>query len=130
MRFHTLYVTLFSIHIMKGSPSGGPIMAAVESLAPLIVRGACPHDCPDTCAWQVTVENGIAVRLVGDPEHPFTQGGLCAKVDHYLDRVYSPERVLYPMRRVGPKGAGAFERVSWDEALDDIAERLQQIIAS
>ena len=105
-------------------------MAAVESPAPLIVRGACPHDCPDTCAWQVTVENGIAVRLVGDSEHPFTQGGLCAKVDHYLDRVYSPERVLYPMRRVGPKGAGAFERVSWDAALDDIAERLQQIIAS
>jgi anaerobic selenocysteine-containing dehydrogenase len=105
-------------------------MTAIDSPAPSIVRGACPHDCPDTCAWQVTVENGIAVKLVGDSDHPFTQGGLCAKVNHYLDRVYSPERVLYPMRRVGPKGTGAFERVSWDEALDDIAARLQQIMAS
>ena len=105
-------------------------MTVAEPSAPSIVRGACPHDCPDTCAWHVTVENGVAIRLVGDPEHPFTQGGLCAKVNHYLDRVYSAERVLYPMRRVGPKGAGAFERVSWDAALDDIAARFQQIIAS
>ncbi len=61
-----------------------------------LVRGGCPHDCPDTCAWQVSVEDGVAVKLVGDPDHPFTQGGLCAKVNHYLDRVYSPERVLFP----------------------------------
>jgi len=93
-----------------------------------IVRGACPHDCPDTCAWQVTVKNGVAVRLVGDPDHPFTRGGLCAKVNHYLERVYSPDRILFPMRRVGPKGAGTFERVSWDEALDDITARLRTII--
>jgi anaerobic selenocysteine-containing dehydrogenase len=104
-------------------------MTAVDWSTPSIVRGACPHDCPDTCAWQVTVENGVAVRLVGDPDHPFTCGGLCAKVNHYLDRVYSAERILHPMRRVGAKGAGAFERVSWDEALSDIAARLQQIIA-
>ena len=71
-----------------------------------IVRGACPHDCPDTCAWQATVKNGVAVRLVGDPDHPFTRGGLCAKVNHYLERVYSPDRILFPLRRVGPKGAG------------------------
>jgi anaerobic selenocysteine-containing dehydrogenase len=105
-------------------------MTIAAPSAPSIVRGACPHDCPDTCAWQVSVENGIALKLVGDSEHPFTQGGLCAKVNHYLDRVYSPERVLYPMHRVGPKGTGAFERVSWDTALDDIAARFQQIIAS
>jgi anaerobic selenocysteine-containing dehydrogenase len=94
------------------------------------VRGGCPHDCPDTCAWQVTVEDGVAVKLVGDPDHPFTRGGLCAKVNHYLDRVYSPERLLYPLRRVGPKGEGEFVRVSWDEALDGIADRLRAIIAS
>jgi anaerobic selenocysteine-containing dehydrogenase len=105
-------------------------MTVAEPAASSIIRGACPHDCPDTCAWQVTVENGVAINLVGDPEHPFTQGGLCAKVNHYLDRVYSAERVRYPMRRVGPKGAGAFERVSWDVALDDIVARFQQIIAS
>ena len=79
------------------------------------VRGACPHDCPDTCAWQVTVEHGRATQLVGDPNHPFTRGGLCAKVNHYLERVYSPDRVLYPLRRVGAKGEGKFERVSWDD---------------
>ena len=93
-----------------------------------IVRGACPHDCPDTCAWQVTVKDGVAVKLAGDPDHPFTQGGLCAKVNHYLERVYSPDRILFPLRRVGPKGACKFERVSWDEALDDIAVRLRTII--
>ena len=95
-----------------------------------LVRGACPHDCPDTCAWEVTVENGTAIKLVGDKNHPFTRGGLCAKVNHYLeDRVYSPDRLLYPMRRVGKKGEGQFERVSWDEALDEVAARLKNIIA-
>jgi anaerobic selenocysteine-containing dehydrogenase len=103
-------------------------MAAAEDSSSVIVRGACPHDCPDTCAWQVTVENGVAVQLVGDPTHPITRGGLCAKVDHYLERVYSPDRVLYPLRRVGLKGEGAFECVTWDEALDDIAGRLQAIV--
>jgi anaerobic selenocysteine-containing dehydrogenase len=105
-------------------------MTAAISPAPSIVRGACPHDCPDTCAWQVRVEKGVAVSLVGDPDHPFTRGGLCAKVNHYLERVYSGERIRHPLRRVGPKGAGAFERVGWDEALDDIALKLQQIVAS
>jgi len=104
-------------------------MTIAEPSAPSIVRGACPHDCPDTCAWQITIANGIALSLAGDPDHPFTQGGLCAKVNHYLDRVYGAERVLHPMRRVGLKGAGGFERVSWDAALDDIAARFQQIIA-
>ena len=93
------------------------------------IPGACPHDCPDRCAWLVTVEGERAVGLAGDPSHPFTRGGLCAKVNHYLERVYSPDRLLYPLRRTGPKGSGEFERVGWDEALDDIASRLHQIIA-
>ena len=93
-----------------------------------VVRGACPHDCPDTCAWQVTVQDGRAVGLHGDREHPFTRGGLCSKVNHYIERAYSPERLLYPLKRVGPKGTGQFVRVSWDEALDDIAGRLKAIV--
>jgi anaerobic selenocysteine-containing dehydrogenase len=77
----------------------------------------------------VTVENGRATQLRGDPDHPFTRGGLCVKVDDYLDRVYSPDRVLHPMRRVGPKGGGQFERITWDQALDEIATRFRQVIA-
>ena len=92
------------------------------------VRGACGHDCPDTCGWVVDVRDGVAERLVGDPSHPFTRGTLCAKVNHYLDRVYHPDRVLYPLRRVGPKGEGRFERVSWDDALADIASRWTAIV--
>ena len=92
------------------------------------VRGACPHDCPDTCAWEVTVTDRVATKLVGDDGHPFTRGGLCNKVAHYLERVYSPDRVLYPLRRTGQKGVAAFERVSWDQALDDIAQRLRAVI--
>ena len=93
------------------------------------VRGACPHDCPDTCAWEVTVEGGRAVKLAGDASHPFTRGGLCAKVNHYLDRVHGPERLLHPLRRTGRKGEGSFERVGWEEAIDDIATRLRAIAA-
>ena len=94
-----------------------------------IVRGACGHDCPDTCTWIVEVEAGKAHRLYGDPEHPFTRGTLCAKVNHYLERVYHPDRVLFPLRRVGRKGEGQFQRVSWDEALSDIAARWKAIIS-
>nr|WP_083419284.1 MFS transporter [Pseudofrankia sp. BMG5.36] len=94
-----------------------------------VVRGACPHDCPDTCAMVITVTDGKAVKVAGDRQHPFTRGGLCVKVDNYLDRVYSPDRVLYPLRRTGPKGSGRFERISWDEALDEIAERFRAISA-
>ena len=97
--------------------------------AQMVIPGACPHDCPDRCSWLVTVEDDQAVKLVGHPEQPFTQGVLCAKVSHYLERVYSPQRLLYPLKRVGPKGEAQFVRVSWDEALDDIAARFQQIIA-
>jgi anaerobic selenocysteine-containing dehydrogenase len=94
-----------------------------------MVRGACPHDCPDTCALQVTVEAGRVVRVVGAPDHPTTHGALCTKVSRYAERSYHPERVLQPLRRVGPKGSGQFEPVSWDLALDQIAARLSAIAA-
>lgn len=95
-----------------------------------VIRGACGHDCPDTCVWLVEQQNGQAVRLYGDPDHPFTRGTLCAKVSHYLDRVYHPDRVLQPLRRVGRKGEAKFEPVSWDEALHEIASRWHEIIRS
>src|SRR5215510_9970441 len=95
-----------------------------------IVRGGCPHDCPDACAMLVTVESGRAIRVAGDPEHPFTRGFLCTKVNRYVERTYHRDRLQHPLRRVGPKGAGRFERVSWDDALGEIAERLNVIRAS
>jgi anaerobic selenocysteine-containing dehydrogenase len=115
-----------------------------------IVHAACPHDCPDACGVLITVEDGRATKIQGDPAHPVTQGFLCAKVAKYLDRVYSQDRVLYPMRRIRPKGPDdsrqaavvgsqaradksvatcprSFERISWDEALDEVATRFKQI---
>ena len=95
-----------------------------------VVHAACPHDCPDACGVLITVEDGRATRIQGDPAHPVTRGFLCAKVTKYLDRVYSPDRVLHPLRRVKPKGPGqssAFERISWDEALDEIVQRLRSV---
>jgi anaerobic selenocysteine-containing dehydrogenase len=94
------------------------------------VLGTCHHDCPDSCGWEVTVQDGVAVKLRGNPEHPFSQGELCPKVTKFLDRVYSPDRVLYPMRRVGPKGTGQFERISWDSALTEIAARVTHDVAA
>jgi anaerobic selenocysteine-containing dehydrogenase len=94
------------------------------------LKVVCPHDCPDTCVMTVDVEEGRALAIGGDPDHRFTQGFLCAKVNQYLDRVYSPERVLHPMRRVGKKGEGRFERISWDAALDLAASRLAEIAAA
>jgi len=94
-----------------------------------VVRAACPHDCPDTCAMLVTVQNGRALRVQGDPDHPPTNGALCTKVSRYVERSYHPERVLTPLRRAGPKGSGRFEPVSWDDALDDIGARLRAIAA-
>jgi anaerobic selenocysteine-containing dehydrogenase len=92
-------------------------------------HSVCPHDCPSACALVVTVENGRLTEVTGDPEHPFTQGVICGKVRAYAERVHSPLRVLHPLRRTGPKGAGQFERVSWDAALDEIAGRWRRIIA-
>jgi anaerobic selenocysteine-containing dehydrogenase len=114
-----------------------------------VVHAACPHDCPDACGVLITVEDGRATKIQGDPGHPVTRGFLCAKVAKYLDRVYSPDRVLYPMRRVAPKGlaadaasagespaptpsaasAQAWRRITWDEALDEIAARFRRIIS-
>ncbi len=106
-----------------------------------LVRAACPHDCPDTCAMQITVENGVAVKVEGAKDHPFTQGTLCTKVSRYLERTYSKERVLFPLKRVGPKGParnpkgpagggkGEFTRIGWDEALDTIAARFKAVAA-
>lgn len=103
----------------------------LPSLSPSgVVRGACPHDCPDTCAMLVTVEGGRAVRVAGDPEHPVTRGFLCAKVNRYLERTYHSERLTEPLRRTGRKGAGRFEPISWDEALGEIADRLGAIASS
>src|SRR5690242_3318594 len=97
-----------------------------------VVHAACPHDCPDACGVLITVDQGKAVKIQGDPAHPVTRGFLCAKVAKYLDRVYSPDRVLYPMRRIAPKGEGYrdardFERITWEQALDEITARLKTI---
>ncbi len=113
-------------------------MTAAPATSPFrVVHTVCSHDCPDSCAVLVTVDaNGHAVKLQGDPSQPVTQGFLCGKVAKYLDRVYSPQRILYPLRRKAgvakaPLKRGdeheAFERVSWDEALSAIAARLQRI---
>jgi anaerobic selenocysteine-containing dehydrogenase len=101
-------------------------MVAVSGLRQ--IRGACPLDCPDTCSWIVTVKQGEAVALRGDPHHPYTRGSLCNKVADYPNYARSPERLLYPMRRVGPKGSGEFIRISWGEALETIAARLREVI--
>ncbi len=93
-----------------------------------IKRSVCPLDCPDTCSILVTVEDGKLVKLQGDPDHPFTRGYLCGKVSRYDERVYSPERLLHPMKRTGPKGTQQFRRITWDEALDTIAARFQKIV--
>jgi anaerobic selenocysteine-containing dehydrogenase len=93
------------------------------------VIAACPHDCPDTCSMIVTVENDRVVKVRGNPEHPFTDGRLCVKVNHYEERVHHPDRVLYPLKRSGPKGSGQFTRITWAQALDEIVSRWKQIIA-
>ncbi|MEY9466842.1 anaerobic selenocysteine-containing dehydrogenase [Bradyrhizobium ottawaense] len=93
------------------------------------VIGACPHDCPDTCSILTTVEDGKAIAVRGNPDHPFTRGRLCVKVNNYEERVYSDKRVLFPLKRVGPKGSRQFQRISWDEAIDTIASRWKSVIA-
>jgi anaerobic selenocysteine-containing dehydrogenase len=95
----------------------------------LKIRGVCPHDCPDTCGVVTEVEDGRAVGFSGDPDHPITRGWLCAKVRPYLDHVYHPGRVLHPLRRSGPKGSGQWQRITWEEALAEIAQRWRRIAA-
>lgn len=101
-------------------------------MATRTVNGTCHHDCPDTCGWTVTVDDAgaapLAVKLRGNPNHPYSAGELCPKVNRFLDRVYSPERILQPLRRVGPKGSGEFESIGWDEAVAEVASRLHQVI--
>src|SRR5215472_11772852 len=92
-------------------------------------HSVCALDCPDTCSLLINVENGIGSKLRGNPAHPVTRGFLCGKVARYLEREYHPDRLLYPQRRIGAKGEGRFERISWDEALGTIATRLQSIAA-
>jgi anaerobic selenocysteine-containing dehydrogenase len=93
------------------------------------IRGVCPHDCPDTCGVITEVTGGRAVKIYGDPDHPIAKGWLCAKVRPYLDHVYHPDRLLHPLRRTGPKGGGQWQRISWEEALTEIAGRWKAIIA-
>src|SRR3954453_17241296 len=93
------------------------------------VLGACPHDCPDTCALVTTVKDGVAIKLQGNPAHAHTGGVLCTKVSRYIERNDHAERLVQPLKRVGPKGSGRFEPVSWDTALDDIAAHLRGLQA-
>jgi anaerobic selenocysteine-containing dehydrogenase len=95
-----------------------------------VVRGACPHDCPDTCAFIYDVKNGKLVDVTGDPDHPMTRGGLCVKLNGFAEHHYNPNRLLYPMRRTGPKGSGQYERISWDDALAEIKRRWTDITAT
>jgi anaerobic selenocysteine-containing dehydrogenase len=104
-------------------------MTATEDATTTVVRGACPHDCPDTCAMLVTVTDGRAVEVRGDPDHPFTRGGLCVKVNNYPDKAYGADRLLHPLRRTGPKGGGRFERISWDDAIAEITGRFRAVAA-
>src|SRR5271168_746028 len=90
-------------------------------------HSVCALDCPDACSLLVNVEAGTATKLRGNPDHAVTRGFLCGKVAQYLEREYSPDRLLYPQKRAGAKGEGRFTRISWDEALDTIAHRLSAI---
>ena len=106
-----------------------PMPPSAPSTLDVTVRGACPHDCPDTCALLTTVREGRAVQVQGNPEHSHTAGVLCTKVSRYAERTYHSERVLQPLKRSGPKGSGQFEPIGWDQALGEIAARLQAIAA-
>ncbi len=94
------------------------------------IKGVCPHDCPDTCGLVTEVENGRIVNFYGDPDHPVTEGWLCAKVRPYPDHVYHPDRLHYPLRRVGPKGSGQWQQISWEAAIGEIGQRWREIIAN
>jgi anaerobic selenocysteine-containing dehydrogenase len=101
---------------------------SLNSAGTKTVRGACPQDCPDTCAFIYHVEDGKLVEVTGDPAHPMTRGGLCVKLKDFAEHHYNPDRILYPMKRVGPKGSGKYERISWDEALSTIKSKWTEII--
>ena len=108
---------------------GAGLSGCSKASATTVTHGACPHDCPDTCAWLVTSKNGRIVKLEADKNHPFTRGVLCPSTENYLsDVVQHSDRLLYPLRRTGAKGEGKFERTTWDQALDDIAARMKRVI--
>ncbi|MFM8382833.1 MAG: molybdopterin-dependent oxidoreductase [Actinomycetota bacterium] len=94
-----------------------------------LILGTCHHDCPDSCGWTVEVEAGVAVKMSGNPAHPYSRGELCPKVNRFVDRVYAPERLLHPLIRTGPKGTGTFRSATWDEALATVAERVQAVVS-
>ena len=129
--YYTYNPALVSAKIQESAMTATPEL----SLLPLrTIKTACPHDCPDTCSMLAHVQTDAdgTARLVGvsgNPDNAYTRGNLCRKVSHYEERVYSPDRVLTPLRRVGPKGAGQFAPMSWDEALREITDRWKQIIA-
>src|SRR4026209_2426371 len=112
---------------MNAPAPAGTLAAADPEIK--VVRTACPHDCPDTGGMLVTVKDGVALKIQGDPSMPFTDGTLCTKVAHYLERTYAPDRLLFPLKRTGRKGKGEFRRIGWDEALDEIASRLKALAA-
>ena len=89
----------------------------IQALETRQVRGACPHDCPDTCALITDVQGGVAIKVHGNPAHAHTHGTLCAKVSKYTERTYHAERLLHPLKRVGRKGLGQFEQVSAERTL-------------
>lgn len=98
-------------------------------MEPRIVKGCCPLDCQDSCAWVAHVEDGRVVRVEGAAEHPVTRGMLCAKVRDYEQRLYASDRLLHPLLRIGPKGAGQFRRIGWDQAISLISGRFAAIVA-
>ena len=100
----------------------------MDSSGTTIVRGSCPQDCPDTCAFLYHVKDEKLVDVTGDPEHPMTRGGLCVKLKNFAEHHYHPDRLLHPMKRTGPKGSGQYERISWDEALATIKSNWTDII--
>ena len=106
-----------------------PATRTIDATAAIQIRGACPHDCPDTCGTITEVIDGKAVAFYADPDHPITDGWVCGKVRPYLEHVYHPDRLLHPLRRVGPKGAGEWARISWAEAIAEIGDRWRRIIA-
>src|SRR6202043_2022525 len=103
------------------------VAMSVHAAETRTVRGACPQDCPDTCAFIYHVEDGKLVEVTGDPEHPMTRGGLCVKLKDFAEHHYNPDRILYPMKRVGPKGSGKYKRIGWDEALSPIKSKWTEI---
>ena len=111
-------------HFTGTVPDEAGIMRATTT-----IKGCCPLDCQDTCAWVAHVEDGKVTKVEGARDHPMTRGVLCAKVNDYQARTYAPDRLLHPLRRTGPKGSGSFERIGWEEALDAIAGRFKAIIA-